>query len=102
MIKKLMQQFEDNGIKTSILTWPDENVLHIEKDTWLNDRFIKMHHNGVTCNSIETLMQKTPSLMIINDHEAFDEPPQDCHPSLKCQRVIADNVINHLEKHDNL
>jgi hypothetical protein len=102
MIKKLMQQFEDNGIKTSIMTWPEENVVHVEKDDWLSSRFIKMQYNGVTCNSIEALMQQTPSLMIINDHEAFAGPPQDCHPSLQCQSIIAENVINYMEKHNSL
>jgi len=98
MIKKLMQQFEDNGIKTSIMTWPEENVLHVKTDTWLNDRFIKMQHNGITYDSIEELMNQVPSLMIINDHETFDDPPQDCHPSPRCHEIIAENIINHLKK----
>ena len=101
MIKRLMQQFEDNGIKTSIMTWPEENVVHVEKDNWLNNRFIKMQHNGETFNSIESLMQQNPSLMIINDYETFEVPPQDCHPSLQCQNVIAENVINYMEKHNS-
>jgi hypothetical protein len=102
MIKKLMQQFEDNGIRTSIMTWPEENVPHVRNDTWLNDRFIKMQYNRISYDSIETLMDKVPSLMIINDHAAFDDPPQDCHPSLQCQEVIAENIINHIEKYDSL
>lgn len=98
ILKKMMQTFEDNGIKTSIMTWPQENVVHIDNDEWLKNRFIKMQHNGVTCNSIETLMQKTPSLMIINDHTVFDDPPKDSHPSLECHRVIAENIINYLRE----
>ena len=102
MIKKLMHQFEDNGINTSIITWPEENVLHIEKDSWLSNRFVKMQHNNLAYNSIEVLMDKIPSLMIINDFETFDDPPQDRHPSLQCHKIIADNIIKHLEKYDNL
>jgi hypothetical protein len=102
ILKKLMQQFEDNGIKTSIMTWPDENVLHIENDHWLRDRFVKMQHNGILYNSIDRLMFSEPSLKILHDYDSFAVPPQDSHPSLQCHRIIADNLIKHLEKHDNL
>ena len=35
------------------------------------------------------------------DYEFFEEPPKDGHPSLKCQSVIADNVIRAIERRNN-
>jgi phospholipase/lecithinase/hemolysin len=31
----------------------------------------------------------------------FDVPPNDSHPTLKCHRIIAQNIINFIENKEN-
>jgi hypothetical protein len=96
-IKNFLQNFEMNGVKTSILTWPDDLVSSIKNDVWLKERYIDFQYEGNTYSSIESLIENNKYLEIINDYEYFIEPPKDGHPSLKCHSVIADNIIRYLK-----
>lgn len=97
-IKTFLQNFENHGIKTSILTWPDDMVTPILNDSWLKERYIDFDHEGNTYGSIESMIQSNKYLEIINDYHNFlyEDTPKDGHPSLKCHRVIADNIIRKL------
>lgn len=96
-VKTFLQEIEKAGVKVTVMTWPSENVPLIKNDEWLNSKFLKFKYNGVTYDSIEELMNN-PELIIIEDYENFSPPPVDKHPSLLCHRVIADNLIEYLEK----
>lgn len=97
MVKDFLQKFEDNGVKTYILVWPKNISNHILQDSWLKDRFIFLNYNNNKYNDIDTLHENHPELKISQDFENFEIPPVDNHPSLKCHRVMADNVIRKIE-----
>ena len=95
-IKEFLQNFESHGIKTAVLTWPNDMVEYIKADPWMAERFIQLEHNGSTWDSIEKLMEIHPELTINSDFEYFTQPPKDHHPSLKCHRIMADAIIKYL------
>jgi len=97
-VKDFLENFENRGIKTAVLTWPEDMVEYIKADTWLSERLIQLDHNGSTWSSIETLMRVHPELTINSDFEYFQEPPKDHHPSMTCHRIMADAIIKYLEK----
>lgn len=95
-IKNFLQNFENHGVKTSVLTWPDDMVSSIKNDIWLKERYIDFEYEGNTYGSIESLIKNNKYLEIINDYSSFIEPPKDGHPSLKCHKIIAENTIRKL------
>jgi len=97
-VKDFLENFESRGIKTAVLSWPEDMVEHILNDPWMAERFIQLDYNGSTWSSIEKLMDVHKELKINSDFENFKEPPKDHHPSLACHRIIADAIIKHLEK----
>ena len=97
-IKEFLQGLEEQGVKTSILSWPSEYLPYINIDPWLMERLIALDYNSNRYDCISELIKYNPELAIETDFENFKEPPPDGHPSLKCHRVIADNVIKFLEK----
>lgn len=101
-IKTFLQDAEQHGIKTVLLTYPENNIEYIKKDPWLYERFMQITYKDKTYNSMETIMKDNINLVIKSDYEYFIEPPQDGHPSLRCHEIIAENIINHLEKYDSL
>ena len=97
-VKGLLTQLEFKGVKTHIMCWPPEHLSIINDDPWLMERFINFDYNGKTYNCIADLIDKEDGMSLEKDFEFFDVPPKDGHPSLKCQRVIADSVIRAIEK----
>ena len=104
-VKRFLKNCEDNGIKTLILTWPPEYVEMIERDEWLNERFIRLSYNGKIYSSMHDLMdhdrwnkKSNGELTIKWDEENFKETPKDHHPSLKCHQVMAENIIRRIEE----
>jgi len=97
-IKNFLQIMESHGVGTTILTWPIDNVEFIKKDSWLNERFMPIVYKDSVYNSMEDLIIRNNELKIDTDYENFDTPPRDHHPSLKCHRVMAQNIIRYLER----
>ena len=99
MIKPFLQEVERHGIKTVVLTWPDENVEYIKNDAWLYERFMRIDYKDKTYDSMYQLMwdEGNKELVISIDNETFEVAPKDEHPSLKCHQVMAENIIKHLE-----
>jgi hypothetical protein len=104
-VKDFLQEVESKGIRTAIFTWPNELVKYILKDKWLSDRFITFDYKNQNYTSIEKLMGTgvmhnrpltNPELTIKWDEENFKVTPKDHHPSLKCHKVIAENIIKFL------
>lgn len=114
-VKEFLQTFTDRGIKVYVMSWPRDMVDVIEQDDWLRSRMIKFEYNRngyptngkVIYTSIEDMMldnynqfaeYANPELTIYWDIDEFEVTPHDQHPSKKCHRVIADNIIKHLER----
>ena len=56
-IKNFLQVMESNGVGTTILTWPIDNVEFIKKDPWLNERFMPIVYKDSVYNSMEDLIK---------------------------------------------
>lgn len=100
-VKNFLQGLEDKGIKTYIMTWSPEYVPLIKQDSLLADKLITFDYENKNYECIEHMFQKHPNLEISNDFEYFEIPPVDNHPTLKCQKVFADNIIKKIEKDKN-
>lgn len=105
--RNFLQNFEQRGIKAYVMSWPHDIVPYIKNDPWLSARLIEFDYKGNHYTNIEEMMGfqhqqwnevPHPELTIFRDIRSFQEPPVDHHPSLTCHRVIADNIIKHLEK----
>ena len=106
-VKKFLMEFEDNGVKSTLILWPevynheavgDEYISRIESDPWLNKRLLRLTYEGNTYNSMEALMNAHSEMTIKKDVASFKDTPKDHHPSLKMHSVMADNIIEHLTK----
>jgi hypothetical protein len=98
-VKQLLEELEQQGIKTYLMSWPWEHTESIKNDPWLSERFISFDYNEKNYRCIEELIT-TEKLTIETDTEFFTVPPKDAHPSLKAQQVIADNVIKFIENNN--
>lgn len=104
-VRNFLKELENVGIKTLILSWPDEYVNYINSDPWSKERFVPIYYKGVFYSSINELMNSrkddgslmNPEMTIKYDVENFLDPPKDHHPSLKCHQTIAENLIKKIE-----
>lgn len=110
-VKYFLMNIEFYGIKSYVISWPFDIVPYILKDPWLSERFITFEYNGIQYSNIEEMMGTQhkshkdvlhPELTINRDLENFEIPPCDWHPSPKCHRVIADNIIKHIIKKEQI
>lgn len=91
------------NIKIIVTTWPQCFVKHIQNDRFFDDKFVTFKYKDKTFTSIEELMSReNPELTINTDYETFLETPKDHHPSLKCHRVISENLIDFLKNNIQL
>lgn len=106
-VKEFLLKYEEKGIKTIVTTWPYENLEHINQDEFLRKRLLPIRYNNDTFYSFDDLMGRNQyndkpyerSEMIIRfDYENFIAPPSDLHISKKAHRVIADSIIEHIER----
>jgi hypothetical protein len=97
-IKECLQFYEGYGIKTLVLHWENEYLEPTFNDPWMKKRLITMEYKGQPYNSIRHLMTKNREMEIGEDYRYFITPPADGHPSLDCQRVLADAVIKKINE----
>lgn len=90
--------YEDKGIKTKILTWEDDLLGKIKTDDYLNSRFIQLHYNGEIFDTIKQLQQRHSKMYIEHDPYFNGFVYNDHHPSKLCHQVIAENIINNIQK----
>lgn len=96
-VKNFLKYLESNGIKTHVLSWPKEFVNRLQDDSWYRERLIAFNYENRQYNSLEDLLTNE-KLTIEQDNDFFETPPKDQHPSLRAQKIIANNVIAAIEK----
>lgn len=105
-VKAFLEEFERNGVRAVLILWPernnheavgDEYMSRIERDTFMNQRLMRIKYAGNSYNSMEALMAAHPEMTIKSDTASFKDTPKDHHPSLLCHRVMADNIIELLK-----
>ena len=90
--------YEDKGIKTKILTWEDDLLGKIKVDDYLKSRFIQLNYNGEIFDTIKQLQRRHKKMIIESDPHFNGFVYNDHHPSKLCHQVIAENIINNIEK----
>jgi hypothetical protein len=91
--------YEEKGIKVRILSWQNELVAPILKDPYLSERFIKLKYKNKEHKTIESLQREHKNMVIKSDFDNFvGNPPLDHHPSKLCHQIIAENIINNIQK----
>lgn len=96
-VKEFLMGLEEKGLKCIIINWPKENVDFIKNDKWITERFLPIEYKDIKFYDMDTLLEKHPEMSVAGDFENFEQPPKDSHPSKKCHRVIADNIIKRIE-----
>ena len=97
-VKNFLQGLESKGIKTYTISYPEDVAECAKKDEWFKERFIDIEYQDNTYQSFESLMKAVPEMEVIGDTKNFKVPPQDGHPSLECNRVVAKNIIDRIER----
>jgi len=91
--------YEEKGIKVRILSWQNELVTPILKDPYLSERFIKLKYKNKEHKTIESLQREHKNMVIKSDFDNFvGNPPLDHHPSKLCHQIMAENIINNIQK----
>ena len=91
--------YEDRGIKVRFLCWERDIYDLVKNNPYLMSRFIVLKYKDVYYNTIRDMHDENPHLKIKFDIDFFGENiPDDHHPSMECHRVIAESIINSLEK----
>jgi hypothetical protein len=97
-IKSAFEFYESKNIKCLIFSWTKDYVDLIKNDEFLSQRFITFEHQGKTYDCAHQVIEDYPHYQIKFDHETFGEnTPNDYHPSEKMHKIIAENIITHIE-----
>lgn len=99
LLKQKLIFFEEKGIETSIMTWPEEYLDYIKKDVFLSERLISFQYKFINFESLESLMT-IPEMKISTDKKNLKQKVYDDHPSLSCHQIIAESIIKKLTKND--
>lgn len=98
-LKKEFQFYESKGIKCRFLVWETTLLDLIFQDEYLIKRFIKLKFKDDIFDSIHDLQKKYENMSIDKDYNFFGKtPPLDHHPSKLCHEVIAQNIIDKINK----
>jgi hypothetical protein len=98
-IKSALEFYESKGIKCLLYCWTKDYVNLIKGDEFLSQRFITFNHQGKKYDYAHQVIEDYPHYQIKFDFETLGEnTPNDFHPSDKMHKVIAENIINFLEK----
>lgn len=91
--------YESKGIKTLLLSWEVDIMDVIKNNDYLSSRLIQLEYENEKFETIFDLQEKYKHMKIKHDYDFFgSNPPEDHHPSKLCHKVIADSIINHIEK----
>jgi hypothetical protein len=98
-LEKELKFYEEKNLKIILLSWENQLLEHIKNNKYLNSKFIQLEYDNEKFETISDLQEKHKNMVIKYDYDFFgDDPPKDHHPSKLCHQVIADNIINHIEK----
>jgi len=97
-IKQTLMLLEENGVKTKVLNWEYDFNDMMLNDEFFKDKYIFLEHEGEKYNCISELFRKVPNTMISKDYSFFGmNTPNDHHPSMFCQKIIANSIIKSIE-----
>ena len=100
-VREKIEFLESKNIKCLILSITDDYHSYIENDELLKDKLIYIKHDDIEFSSFLNLFKYDKSLMIINDFDYFGKiTPSDYHPSKKCHKIVANSIIEKINKNE--
>jgi hypothetical protein len=98
-LEKELKFYEEKGLNIILLSWENQLLDGIKNNEYLNSKFIQLEYDNEKFETIFDLQQKHKNMVIKYDYDFFgDDPPKDHHPSKLCHQVIANSIINHIQK----
>ena len=94
ILKTLKNLEEEHNIPTIIVCWTDEYLPHFLNDEFASKRLVKLKYNEKEFNTISCIIEEYNELEIQHDSNTIHDDGGDGHPSLECNRIIRDSVID--------
>ena len=98
--KKLKERvifYNKKGIDVKIICWFDDIIYSYEKNSFFNDKVIKIKNNNKEYGTIMSLMKSDDEMTIEGDFKKNkNRNVFDVHPSKECHQIIAKSIINNL------
>jgi len=99
---ELFKEVESLGIKCKLWSWHNEYVSFIKKHEYLSSKFIKLKYEDTEFDCLYDLMNKHLKFKIRTSGFLVNgKPINDDHQTIECHKIIADSIINSIEK-DNI
>jgi hypothetical protein len=99
---KIFEQLESMGIACKLWCSYDDYSSFIKKHNYLSPKLITLKYLNEEFNSLYDLMDKHPKFKISTSGFLLNgKPVPDDHQTIECHKIIADSIINSLEK-DNI
>jgi hypothetical protein len=96
---ELFKQVEALGIKCKLWSWHNEYVPFIKENDYLSSKFIKLKYENTEFDSLHSLMQVHPKFRISTSGFMINgKPIPDDHQTPECHKIIADSIIDSIEK----
>lgn len=96
-VKTMLQNFENHGVRTKVIVWPHNMTETIDNDPWMKERRVMLKYKGEEHPNIDSLF-RYPEMKIDTDNYYFKVTPGDHHPSLMCHQVIANSLIDSMDR----
>ena len=94
ILKTLKNLEEEHNIPTLIVCWTDEYLPYFLNDEFASKRLVKLKYNEKEFNTISCIIEEYNELEIQHDSNTLHDDGGDGHPSLECNRIIRDAVID--------
>ena len=98
-VESTLKKFESLGANIHITFMDDTHLENIFKNDYLASKIIKLKYNNEEYSTIMEMQNNYKDLVIATD-DTFHFVDDDGHPSLKCHQIIADNIVEHIKKHE--
>jgi hypothetical protein len=96
---ELFKQVEAIGIKCKLWSWHNEYVPFIKENDYLSSKFIKLKYQNTEFDSLYDLMKLYPKFKISTSGFLVNgKPINDDHQTPECHKIIADSIIDSIEK----
>jgi hypothetical protein len=94
-LENRLRFYESIGVKTRLIVWDNLYLPKLKQNKYLTEHLVLLMNKYET---ISQLMGNEKNMIICNDFEHFINPPTDEHPSKICHRVIADSLIENINR----
>tara|TARA_Y100000389_G_C17342984_1_gene454358 strand:- start:37 stop:954 length:918 start_codon:yes stop_codon:yes gene_type:complete len=102
ILNKLKNLEKEENIPTLLICWTPEYLPYFLNDKFASERLVKLKYNGKEFNTISCIIDEYKELEIQHDSNTLHDDGGDGHPSLECNRIIRDAVLDKINERINL